>query len=260
MKSYIIVCIVFLASVSNSFSNEFFWGKTGHRVVGEIASKYLTRKAQKSIDELLQGESLAMASTFADEIKSDSKYRKFNPWHYVNIPEGKTYNDITPKKEGDIIQAIEFCKQVIVSENHSKEDKRFYLKLLIHFIGDLHQPLHAGREEDKGGNDIQVRWFNNGSNLHRVWDENMLDFYEMSYTELADNLTNLPKRKIKKLQEGTILDWLTESHQLAISIYSKVQPGQKLRYDYMYYNFDTVKNQLLKGGVRLAKVLNELFK
>lgn len=235
------------------------WGKTGHRAVGEIASKYVSRKARKAIAELLDGNSLAEVSIYADEIRSDSKYRKYGPWHYVNIPTDKTYEAIEKAKGGDIIVAINECIKVLKNISATKEDRAFHLKLLVHFIGDLHQPLHAGRAEDKGGNDIQVRWFNEGSNLHRVWDSDMIDFYKMSYTELTKNRTQLSKKEIKAIQSGSLMNWVYESRDLSKKVYASANSGDKLGYEYAYIYLPIAREQIEIAGLRLAKVLNHIF-
>jgi len=131
--------------------------------------------------------------------------------------------------------------------------------MLIHLIGDLHQPLHVGRLEDRGGNDIQVQWFDNGSNLHRVWDSNMINQYGMSYSELAESLPRISKKQEKAIQSGTLLEWVEESQEIANKIYESVDVGEKLRYRYNYLWWETLEKQLQKGGLRLAQVLNSIF-
>ncbi len=257
MKNYII--LLFLVS-NFTFANDMYWSKTGHRVVGEVAEQHLSKKAKRAIEDLLEGESLAAVANFGDEIKSDRAYRKFSAWHYVNIPFGKTYEEIEKNEYGDLVQGVNTCLEIIKDENSSKEDKAFYLKFLVHLIGDLHQPMHVGRVEDKGGNDIQLQWFGNGTNLHRVWDSNMIDENGMSFTELATEYPEMSKEQIKFLQSGSLLDWVEESHQLAEKVYASVEPGEKLSYRYSYDWWHTVEDQLQKGGVRLAAVLNEAFK
>lgn len=256
MKKYILLLWV---TTNLCFANNPVWSKTGHRVIGEVAQENLTKKAAKAIAELLDGQGLAAVSNFGDLIKADSSYRKFNAWHYVNYPADKKYGDEPPSKEGDLMTGIEKCVEIIGNQNSSKADKIFYLKMLVHLIGDLHQPMHVSRLEDKGGNDIQVRWFNKGSNLHRVWDSNMIDDHGMSYTELASNLPRLSKAEKKAIQKGDIYDWVEESHDLANEVYGSVEMGEKLYYRYSYDWFGTVEIQLEKGGLRLAKVLNNLF-
>lgn len=246
-------------SVQFSFGNVPFWSKTGHRVIGKIAQEELSGRTKRAIDKLLDGQNIASISNFADEIKADSKFREFSAWHYVNIPPGKEYADIEPSKYGDLVMGIQKCQTIIRNEKNTKEDRVFYLKLLIHLIGDLHQPMHVGRLEDKGGNDIQVQWFNNGSNLHKVWDANMINDYGMSYTEMANSLPELDKNEKKAIQEGSVLDWVHESQKIANKLYDSVEVGEKLAYKYSYTWWGTVEIQLQKGGLRLAKVLNDLF-
>ena len=251
--------LIFL-SCQLSFANTPFWSKTGHRVIGEVAQEHLSNKAKRAISDLLAGQSLAAVSNFADEIKADSIYRKFSAWHYVNIPVNKKYGDSPISPYGDLIYGIGECIRIVKDETSSREDKAFYLKMLVHLVGDLHQPMHVGRVEDKGGNDIQLQWFNKGSNLHKVWDANMINDYGMSYSELTSKLPLIDRKKRKKLQEGSVLDWVEESREMANAIYSSVAVGEKLYYRYGYKWWSTVELQLQKGGLRLAKVLNELFK
>ena len=236
------------------------WSKTGHRVTGHIAEKHLTRKARKAIKDLLNGHSLAFASTYADEIKADRNFSKYASWHYVNYPMDARYEDSEKSKYGDVVFGINTCRNILMDKNSSREEKVFHLKLLIHFIGDLHQPMHAGKGEDRGGNDIQLQWFDEGTNLHRLWDSNLINAYGMTYYELGDELdASVDKKRRKEIQEGTIYDWVHESHQLAGEIYDSVEVGQKLRFQYAYKYNDLLFSQLQKGGFRLAKVLNTIF-
>ncbi|UZO79415.1 S1/P1 nuclease [Aquimarina sp. ERC-38] len=235
------------------------WGKTGHRATGQIATTYLSPKAKKEIAKILDRHTLAFVSIYADEIKSDHAYDKYSPWHYVNFPFGKKYGDETPSEKGDLIKGIQKAIKILKDDKASNEDKSFYLKLLVHFIGDLHQPLHVGRSEDKGGNMVQVRWFDEGSNLHRVWDSDMLNYYGMSYTELSENCDELSLDQINAIEKGTVLDWVYESQDLAKQVYESAKSGEELGYAYVYHYFPLVRKQLQKGGIRLAKILNEIY-
>src|SRR5690606_522028 len=220
-----------------------------------------TRKAKKAIEKLLNGKTLALVSTYGDDIKSDPEYRKYGPWHYVNMEPGETkYDPATANPEGDILFALKKCKAVLEDKNASLEEKEFHLKMLVHFMGDLHQPFHVGRGEDKGGNDIQVRWFNEGSNIHRVWDSDMINSYQMSYTELAENTDDLTASRLREITAGDFETWVYESRTLAEKAYASVEIGEKLSYRYMYDWFPVVREQLQKGGIRLAHVLNEIYK
>ncbi|WP_420601207.1 S1/P1 nuclease [Flagellimonas sp.] len=249
--------VLFLLFPMLGFTN--YWGKTGHRVTGHIAENHLTGKAKRALKDLLDGHSLAFVSTFADEIKADRKYSKFSAWHYVNYPLDMRYEDAPKSKYGDLVMAIEECTRIVKDKKRNRADRVFYLKMLIHLIGDLHQPMHASRAEDKGGNDIQLQWFGEGTNLHRVWDKNLILSYGMTYTELANELDQVSRKERKKIQEGTIYDWVDESHKICGEIYNSAKVGDKLGYQYGYKYNDILFQQLQKGGLRLAKVLNDLF-
>jgi hypothetical protein len=257
MISRFTFCFLFIISTTIFAAPD--WGKNGHRVVGAIAEAHLSNKAKKAIYKLLDGKSLAMVSTFADEIRSDDRFRAFAPWHYVSFPFDTTYETHPKSEKGDIIVAINKCIDIIKDENTTRDDKEFYLKMLVHFIGDLHQPLHVGLSEDKGGNRFQVQWFDKGTNLHSVWDTDIIESYEMSYTELAANRKKLSKVQIDSLKQGNAAIWAAESRVLCKDIYENTSPGDKLGYRYSYDYLEITKMQLQKGGIRLAAVLNDIF-
>ncbi len=264
MKTKIIYLVVFVFFSNISFAStndsDTDWGNTGHRAIGEIATKHLSKKIQRKIKKLLNGQSLAMISTYADDIKSDRAFRKYGTWHYVNLNDDETYETSKKNAKGDLVTGIATCKQVIMDATSSREDKIFHLKMLVHLIGDLHQPMHVGRVSDRGGNDFKVKWFYNGSNMHRVWDSEMINSFNMTYTELANNTATLSKAQVRSLQKGTVIDWANESKVIAQKIYRSAKPEENLRYRYMYDHFKTVREQLQKGGIRLAKVLTEILK
>ncbi len=235
------------------------WGSTGHRTIGLIAENHLTKKASKKITSLLNGQSLAFVSTYGDEIKSDDRYDKYYSWHYVNFPIEGRYEDSAKNEKGDIIMGIDFCVKVLEDENSSQSDKVFFLKFLVHLIGDLHQPLHVGVAEDRGGNDIKVKWHYKKSNLHRVWDSELIESWNMSYTELEKNSKHLSKEQLNSIQSGTVNDWMYDSRELVKKVYKSTKNDDKLGYKYSYENFDIVMNQLQKGGIRLAKLLNDIY-
>lgn len=258
MKHFLLIIALVITSFSSAAEGD--WGKTGHRATGEVAEGYLTKKAKQKINDLLNGQSLAFVSTYGDDIKSDPQYRKYGPWHYVNLEPGqKEYSKEDANPAGDLVQGIKTSIAVLKDPKASKEEKAFYLKLLVHFMGDLHQPMHTGRGEDKGGNDIQVRWFGQGSNLHRVWDSEMINDFQMSFTELAESTDDLTAKEVKKIKEGSLLDWMYESKELSKKVYDSVEIGEKLGYEYMYEWFPVAHDQIQKGGIRLAKVLNDIF-
>jgi len=257
MKKIYTLFVIFICLPFSIYADD--WGKTGHRAVGEIAEKHLSFKAKNAVRDLLDGHTLAFVANFGDDIKSDRSYDKYGPWHYVNFPFNARYENSPKDSKGDIIYGINKAIEVLKDENSNRADKIFYLKMLVHFIGDLHQPLHIGLAEDRGGNRIQVRWFNEGTNLHTVWDSKMIDSYQMSYTELAANVDKLSPQEIAEIQKGNILDWMYDVRVLTQDIYSNIKDGDKLSYEYMFKYMNPLRTQLQKGGLRLAALLNEIF-
>jgi hypothetical protein len=260
MKNLILAfCLILLPLTAVAKNTPSDWGQNGHRSTAQIAQQYLKKNTLKRVQEILKGESLAVASTFSDEIKSDRAFRKYNAWHYINIDEDASIAQINNLKEENIVWAIEKCVEVLKDSKRSEQEQEFHLKMLIHLVGDLHQPMHVGRAEDRGGNDIDVIWFGKPSNLHRVWDSEMIASYDMSFTELAEHRPSLNKNQIMSLQEGTPAEWALESQKIATKLYADAAKNYNLRYSYMYEWFPVLKAQLEKGGLRLAKVLNEIY-
>ena len=259
MKFKILVLLPLFAMLNSSSDEAFFWGQNGHRATGEIAENFLTKRTKRKIDKILKGESLAFVSTYADEIKSDKKYRKYSSWHYVNMDLDETYEASEKNPKGDLVTAIDTCITILKNKDSSEEDVVFHLKMLVHLIGDLHQPMHIGRREDKGGNDIQVQWFGQGTNLHSVWDTKIIENFNMSYIELANNSKRLSKKQIEALNKGSVIDWVEEVHEITKRVYKSVKVGENLKYRYSYDYLGVVRTQLQKGGIRLAKVLNDIY-
>lgn len=243
--------------------NSFAWGVLGHRVIGGIADHHLTAAARAEIKKLLGNESIAMASNWADFIKSDRSYDYISTWHYINLPEGMSRAKFERNLQGDTAANLYTRLQMILgklkSGKLSRENKIFYLKLLIHLVGDAHQPMHTARPEDRGGNNIKVYWFNTPTNLHRVWDEHLVEFQQLSYTEHIAAINFAKPAQISTWQGQRLSDWLYESYQLAGNVYTDVKEGQRLSYSYNYRYVNSMNQQLLKGGIRLAGLLNNIF-
>jgi len=259
MKNLGCILVAFVFGIFMMQASNPDWGSTGHRTVGQIAEGYLKGKTKRKIEKLLDGKSLALVATFGDDIKSDKRYKEFYTWHYINMPLDMDYQNSEKNPEGDLITGIEKCKSVILDENSSNEDKVFYLKLMVHFMGDLHQPMHIGRKEDKGGNAIDVKWFGSNTNLHSVWDSKMIGQFDMSYTELAENAGKLNKDQVKEIESGTLVDWVNDTHKFSVEVYGTAVQDENLSYEYMYQYFGITQSQMQKAGIRLAKVLNDLF-
>lgn len=261
-KKWLVLTI--FATIIGSVQYCYAWSMTGHRIVAEIAQRNLSKKAKKELFKLMGPQTLAEWSNWPDFIKSDSTWKHADPWHYINVPPTdnisvfSTYvNNFTGV---NLYAKIEEMKGKVGNKALSAQERITALSFLVHLLGDLHQPLHVGRAEDLGGNRITVYWFNQKTNLHALWDESLIEYQKYSYTEYATILNNNSSKTAKKtIQQGQLMDWLFESNQLATQIYNGVTPEDKLGYRYNFLMVDILNRQLTNGGLRLAKVLNEIL-
>ncbi|MCY0968330.1 S1/P1 nuclease [Chryseobacterium wangxinyae] len=263
MKS-IYLKMLFLMLISSSLYS-YAWGLTGHRVIAEIAENHLSGKARREIKKMMGQERLAYWANWPDFIKSDTTgvWKQTSVWHYVNIDPQTDFSSFEKNLKAQagpsLYSQIKTLSAQIKDEKTSEKDRKIALIFLIHMMGDLSQPMHTGRSEDLGGNKINVTYFGEKTNLHSVWDGKLVDSQKYSYTEYAKLLDIKSNEEVKQIQSGTLENWLYDSHQIANKIYAQTPDGSKLAYDYQYKFNDTMERQLLYGGLRLAKVLNDLF-
>jgi hypothetical protein len=246
------ICLSLLISL-----NAFGWGPTGHRVVGLIASKHLSAKAKKNLIKILGQNSLSEVSNWMDEIRSDSTYKDMGDWHWVTIETGKTYDQSPKNPKGDVIATIDRIVGELKKHKLDPKTEEEYVKMLIHLVGDIHQPLHVGCCDDQGGNKVKVKWFGRDTNLHSTWDSNMIDDTKLSYTELASYLDEPDPMTVAAWQKNSVLDWAGESMSHRKQVY-EIGDGN-LSYKYSYKNLPIVKQRLLQAGIRLAGLLNEIY-
>ena len=258
LKKIIIICIFFyLPFTSNA------WGLLGHRIVGQIAESYLTPTAKKAISKILGTESLAMAANWADFIKSDTTMSYISKWHYVDVNGGMSNAEFQAYLKADTIAdaytKLNFLIKELKNKQLSHDKKVMYLRLLIHIVGDIHQPLHVGHPDDEGGNKIKVTWLGTPTNLHSVWDSRLIDFQQLSYTEYTDAINHTTAALRTALQKQTLSDWFFQTYEVAQKVYSDIKPDDKLSFQYNYHYIDIVNQQLVRGGVHLAGLLNSIF-
>ncbi len=239
------------------------WGVLGHRIVGQIAESYLTPSAKKEIQKILGTETIGMAANWADFIKSDSTMSYLSPWHYIDIKGGLSHADVISYLKNDTATdaytKLNFLIKELKNKNLLPDKKRMYLRLIIHIVGDIHQPLHVGHPEDKGGNDIKVTWFGSVTNLHSVWDSRLIDFQQLSYTEYTNAINHSTKSQRVAWQKQPLAEWIYQTYQIAQNVYNDIKPDDKLGYVYNYKYIDILNRQLLIGGNHLAALLNEIF-
>jgi len=239
------------------------WGAQGHRICGQIANTYLTPKARKAIEAILGNESIALASNWADFIKSDPDYNYLSSWHYIDFDKVYTYPEmigyLNQDNNVDAYTKLQFLIGELKRNNLSKENKLLDLRMLIHIVEDVHQPMHVAHADDKGGNDFKVNWFSTPTNLHSVWDSQLIDFQQLSYTEYAAAINHCTPGERAEWQKDPISKWLFESNQMAEKLYTEIKPGDTLNYKYNFSHIDQLNQRLLMAGVRLAGVLNQIF-
>jgi S1/P1 endonuclease family protein len=239
------------------------WGVTGHRVVAEIAENHLTNRAKRKLKKLIGKQKLAYWANWPDNVRNSPEWKNTSTWHYVNIPPQETkeqfIEQLKNNNKPNIYTAIQNVKGIIVDKNTPDADREIYLRFLVHFLGDMMQPMHTGREEDLGGNLIKIQFFKKDTNLHSLWDSGLIDNTKYSYTEYARVLDVKSKEEINQIQSGSLEDWLYESHQAANQLYASVKPGENYSYDYQQQYNALLERQLLHAGLRLAKILNEVL-
>lgn len=236
----------------------FAWGKTGHRVIGDIADHFLSPEARGNVMAILGTESLAEASNWPDFMKSDTDIywqKTASPWHYVTVPQGKTYSNAPP--EGDAITALRAFTATVRNQKAPLAERQKALRFIIHIVGDLHQPLHVGNGTDRGGNDVKVAWFGKETNLHSIWDSALIDDQQLSYSELSNWLRcNASAEQLRTWPSANPIDWLDGSAKLRDTIY-RTEPN--LSWRYVYDTKQSLDEQLLRGGIDLAAYLNWTF-
>jgi hypothetical protein len=240
------------------------WGAEGHRIAGQIADSYLTPKARAAIKAILGDESIAITSNWADFIKSDPSFNYLSAWHYVDLDKAYTLPELQEFLNHDTgvdaYTRLNFLIGELKKKDLSKENKLLYLRVLIHIVEDVHQPLHVGHTEDKGGNDIKVTWFNNPTNLHSVWDSQLIEFQQLSYSEYTMMINHTSAAQRSEWQKAPISQWLFESAHIASKLYTETKNGDTLNgYKYNFDHIAILNQQLVKAGVRLAGILNQLF-
>ena len=206
----------------------YAWGRLGHRVISRLAEKHMTPAAKAGVAALLEpGESLADASLWADQNRG--RLPKTAPWHYVDVPLDEPKYD--PKYSGPaigcVVDKINEFRLVIKDKTKTVEERRFALRFLIHCVEDMHMPMHVGDNKDKGGNQTQVRFFDKGTNMHRLWDSDMIE--RTGHTEefwLADlGQLDTPEARAAAMK-GTVEDWATESLLAARQAYQVPETGR----------------------------------
>lgn len=241
-------------------SPAYAWGPVGHRITGAIADENLSGLSRANVHILLGVEDLAEAATWPDDMKSDPAtfwQKQAGPWHYVTVRDRDEYQSQDAPAEGDAMTALSRFTTALRDPKTSLDEKRRALRFIVHIIGDLHQPLHAGGGDDRGGNDLKVTWFSRPTNLHSVWDSAMIEQRSLSYSEYAGWLSrSITPQQTIEWNDVNPSTWVRESIALRKTVYSATP---SLSWDYAYQHRQEMDDRLKRAGVRIAAYLNWVF-
>lgn len=254
MKHIILLSIVAI-SLFVTPKKSYAWGRQGHSLVAEIAFHYMDITTQKKVMKFLNGMTIEDAASWMDNIKSDHAYDYLKPDHYINIEKGDVY---TANNKDNIVNELnKVISELNKSETLTDANIQTDLLILMHLMGDLHQPLHDGYGSDKGGNTSQVSFMNKGTNIHAVWDSEIINYNNVELNDCLQFNHYTPQELIE-LDQLNIVGWMGEGRLLLDKVYDF--KGNKIDETYINAEVNTIEKQLLKAGLRLASILENLFK
>lgn len=249
MKKLIILILLFTSLKS------FSWSKDGHEIVAQIAKHYLQKPVLDSVQKYLDTLSFEKAATWMDDQRSNHDFDYLKPWHYVNIAKDATY---VKTEKPNLINQLELA---INNLKHRKKlspsEIAFNLKIVFHLVGDLHQPLHCGYFEDKGGNEVELEYHGKKDNLHHVWDKSIIETYKTDSTFCISFINSMDPKQVKEIEKINVLAWVNESRTLLPFVYDF--KDKQLNSEYSQMCNEVVTIQMIRGGLRLASILNTSF-
>lgn len=244
-----------IALVLLSYSKLFAFGPEGHGIVPEIAFSYLSETAKANVLRYLDTTTIEQASVWMDDMRKNPDYNFMKPWHYINIEKGKNY---TPTTDENIVNELIITLNELKHKNTlCTQQVKNDLQILFHLVGDLHQPLHAGYEEDHGGNKVEINFLGEATNLHWVWDEKIIMNQKITKDTCLQLAKTLSPEEISSIQKTDVMAWMNESRSYLENVYDF--SGHVLGEEYAKKNAPIVTKRLLYAGLRLAAILEEDF-
>ncbi|GGH70074.1 hypothetical protein HNQ91_002938 [Filimonas zeae] len=235
------------------------WGNKGHRAVALIAEKHLQSDVKTVIQSYLDGETMEEVSTWADDHHNTYTAQ----WHYINLPVGLSYaafDKAVRAQKHTVYTALLKARATIQMPGASKEKKKDALRYLIHLVADAHQPMHVSRKEDRGGNDITLKFGGDKTNMHSLWDGKLIDREGLSIPEMVAAYDNASPQQVKQWQQDSVMQWLWESYQISGQLYRELKPGTNVA-DAAYQQYINItRKRILLAGIRLAGELNSVLK
>ncbi len=238
----------------------FAWSQKGHDATAYIAECHFTEATADSVSSLLDGKSPVYWANWLDNASHTPQYYYTKTWHYRNIDTHENYDNAKRNPKGDVISAAREQIAILADSISSRSQKQLALKILIHIVGDMHQPMHMGRYKDLGGNKVKLRFFDRDTNLHSIWDGSIMNSgHSWSYTEWQQQLDRLSAEEEAAETAGNLDDWGRQTYDIACRVYDHMPAGTKVSYNEIASWTPVIEQQILRGGLRLAKVLNAIF-
>lgn len=226
-----------------------------------MAASHISKKTAKKIENILDGQTMVDVSSWMDGLRGVPEYEHVRTWHYLNIDPGHTYDTMEKNPDGDVYIKLFHVIEQLKSGSLSHEKEKDYLRFLIHMVGDLHCPMHTGYRFDVGGNLHDVQWFGKPTSLHSVWDSKLIESCRpWSYSEWTKNIDITDKKEIRSITGSPIDVWRDECLVVRDDVYANSPKGANLSYDYCEKYAGVVQKQLLYAGLRLAVLLDEIYK
>ncbi|MDE6831656.1 MAG: S1/P1 nuclease [Muribaculaceae bacterium] len=256
LRNYILVAAIAFAAAPSALA----WGQKGHDVTAYIAEQHLTEATRAAVDSLLEGKSMVYWANWLDNASHTRPFAYTKTWHYKNIDAGERYEEAQANPAGDAVLAIKAQLETLQDPHKSFDDKQLAMKILVHVVGDIHQPMHMGHATDLGGNRVKVKFFGRDNNLHSVWDSNIVESgHKWGFTEWQMMIDRATPAQEAEIIGGSIDDWAKQSAAIAATIYEETPEGSNLSYNEVARWTPVIEDQLLNGGLRLAHLLNTLF-
>ncbi len=236
------------------------WSQKGHDVTAYIAEQHLTQAAADSVASLFDGRSPVYWANWLDNASYQPDYAYTKTWHYKNVDADTAYEDAPLNPKGDIVTGINESARTLRDPRATRSQKVLALKILIHLMGDIHQPMHLGHLSDRGGNEVKIKYFGRESTLHRVWDSSLPESaHKWSYTEWQQQIDRLTPEQEAAMAAGTPDDWARETCEIAERVYTYFPKGRNASYNHVAHWTPVIEQQFLRGGIRLAAMLNSIF-
>ena len=250
-KIIVIAAMLLLAGTGKSWA----WGKRGHGLVAEVAFSLLDSATKERVHRYFADLTIEQAANWMDDVRSDHHYDYMKQWHYLDVDKGQTYQ---PTNEPNVLNELDLAiKQLQNRDKMSEDDIRKDILVIMHLVGDMHQPLHVGYGNDKGGNNVQVRYKDHGSNLHRVWDTEMIEDQRISLAECLKKVKDMDKEEYAMFANTNTTNWMRQPRAQLDAVYD-FKDGI-IDDAYVQKNKARVEEEIAIAGIRLATILKSLF-